>query len=442
MNKTTQTKLDTTEQADAKKAYQKKLYRYYALSILTLVCIFNFVDRQIIVILSEYIIEDLGLSLTQYGALSGFAFAAIFCFSCIPIARIADNGNRRNVIAICLTIWGFFTAMCGLAQNFWQLFAARFGVGIGEAGGSPPAHSMVSDIFPVNERATALSIYSLGVSGGILIGYVSGSYLVQWFNWRVVFVIVAMPCMLLALLLKFTVKEPPRGFSEARETATEETSFKGVLTLLWSCKAFRHLSFACALHAFVTYGVGNFMVIFLGRIHEMPNLEIGKIYGLVAGIGGMAGTLAGGWLSDKMSARTGNQNWYIWIPMISTLAAIPFALNTLLVMDSGMTAALSWAVPVSFSSFYLAPCIAMTHGMVGLRMRVLSSAVLLFILNLVGLGLGPILTGYVADLLVPEFGTDAIRYAMSLTVLVDLWCAYHYYMCTRTLKQTLADAPV
>ena len=431
---------DLPEQTAAHKAYQKKSYRYYALAVLTLIYVFNFVDRQIIVILSEYIIEDLDLTLTQYGMLSGIAFAAIYCVFGIPIARIADKGKRRNVIAVSVTVWSLFTALCGSAQNFWQLFAARFGVGIGEAGGSPPAHSMVSDIFPVSERATALSIYSLGVYGGILVGYVGGAYLVQWFDWRVAFVVVGLPGVLLAILLRLTVLEPPRGFSEARSD-TEETSFKEVLALLWSRKAFRHLSFACALHAFVTYGVGNFMVIFLSRVHDMPTIDIGKYYGLVAGIGGLAGTLAGGWLSDTMANKTNNKNWYIWIPFISTLAAIPFALITFLVMDNGMSATLSWLIPVFFGGFYLAPCIAMTHGMVGLRMRALSSAVLFFVLNLIGLGLGPILTGWAADMLEPKYATDAIRYALSLTIMVNVWCAFHYYMCTRTLKHSLDNAP-
>jgi MFS family permease len=358
----------------------------------------------------------------------------------IPIARMADKGNRRNVIAASLAVWSVFTAACGAAQNFWQLFAARFGVGIGEAGGSPPAHSMISDIFPVSERATALSIYSLGVYGGILIGYVGGAYLVQWFDWRVAFVVVGLPGIFLALLLRLTVKEPPRGFSEARVDIAEN-SFMDVLALLWSRKAFRHLAIACALHAFVTYGVGNFMVIFLSRVHEMPNLEIGKAYGMVAGLFGLAGTFVGGWLSDRMASKTGDQNWYIWIPFISTLVVIPFALVTFLVMDSGMAATLSWSIPVFFGGFYLAPCIAMTHGMVGLRMRALASAVLFFFLNLIGLGLGPILTGLVADLWEPAYGTDAIRYAMSVTVLVNLWCGFHYFMCTRTLKESLENAP-
>jgi len=432
--------MEQTEEQQAYQAYQSKTYRYYALAVLTLIYVFNFVDRQIIVILSEYIIEDLDLSLAQYGMLSGIAFAAIYCVFGIPIAQLADKGRRRNVIAVSLTVWSVFTALCGSVQNFWQLFAARFGVGIGEAGGSPPAHSMVSDIFPVEERATALSIYSMGVYGGILIGYVGGAYLVQWFDWRVAFVVVGLPGVLLAILLRLTVKEPPRGFSEARSDAKEST-FGEVLSLLWSRKAFRHLAFACALHAFVTYGVGNFMVIFLSRVHGMETIDIGKYYGLVAGIGGLAGTLFGGWASDKMANKTGNKNWYIWIPFISTLAAVPFALVTFLLMDNGLAATLSWFIPVFFGGFYLAPCIAMTHGMVGLRMRAMSSAILFFVLNLIGLGLGPILTGFIADLWEPQYGNDAIRYAMSVTILVNSWCAYHYFMCTRTLKHALDNAP-
>jgi len=431
-----------SELEQAQSAYQNKSYRYYALAVLTLIYVFNFIDRQIIVILSEYIIEDLDLSLAQYGMLSGIAFAAIYCVFGIPIARLADKGRRRNVIVVSLTVWSLFTALCGSVQNFWQLFAARFGVGIGEAGGSPPAHSMVSDIFPVEERATALSIYSMGVYGGILVGYVGGAYLVQWFDWRIAFVVVGLPGVLLAILLRLTVKEPPRGFSEARsDTDAKDSSFNDVLSLLWSRKAFRHLAFACALHAFVTYGVGNFMVLFLSRVHDMQTIDIGKYYGLVAGIGGLAGTLFGGWASDKMANKTSNKNWYIWIPFISTLAAVPFALVTFLLMDNGIAATLSWFVPVFFGGFYLAPCIAMTHGMVGLRMRAMSSAILFFVLNLIGLGLGPILTGFIADLWEPQYGSDAIRYAMSVTILINLWCAYHYYMCTRTLKHALDNAP-
>lgn len=427
-------------ETDEHRAYRNKSYRYFALGILTLVYTFNFVDRQIITILSEFIIADLGLSDAQYGALNGIAFAAIYCVLGIPVAVWADRGNRRSIIAMALTVWSAMTMLCGGAQNFAQLFAARFGVGAGEAGGSPPAHSMISDMFPVQERATALSIYSMGVYAGVLIGMVGGAYLVQFFSWRIAFVVVGAPGILLAIALRLFVKEPPRGMAENRGDA-KKSSILDVFKLLKSRKAFVHLSIACALHAFVTYGLGGFMPLFLRRVHDMPLTDVGLIYGLMAGLGGMVGTFAGGYLSDRMANKTGDKNWYIWICIISTLAAIPFALVTFLVMPTGLTAALSYFVPVFFAGFYLAPCIALTHGMVGLRMRALSSAVLFFILNLIGLGIGPIATGLLSDYFEPQYGLDAIRYALAATALVNVWCAVHYYLASRSLKHALDNAP-
>ncbi|MFT6094726.1 MAG: MFS family permease, partial [Pseudohongiellaceae bacterium] len=254
-----------TPLSDAAKAYQRPGYRYLVLGILTLVYVSNFVDRQVINILASYIIEDLEISDGQFGMLSGLAFALIYTTLGIPIARLADISNRRNIIAISITVWSVMTALCGAANNFTQLFMARFGVGIGEAGGSPPAHSIVSDIFPANQRATALSVYSFGVYGGILVGTIGGAYLVRYFDWRTAFVVVAIPGIFLAMIVRFVIKEPPRGLAEKRNDA-QPPGFLKVMGFLWSRKSFRHLSFACALHAFVTYGVGNFMPLFLGRV--------------------------------------------------------------------------------------------------------------------------------------------------------------------------------
>jgi len=421
-------------------AYKKPAYRYLVLGILTIVYVSNFVDRQVINVLAEYIIEDLQISDGQFGMLSGIAFAFIYTTLAIPIARWADVGNRRNIVAISVAVWSLMTALCGAAQNFAQLFLARFGVGVGEAGGSPPSHSIVSDIFHAEQRATALSIYSLGVYGGILVGTVGGAYLVQYFDWRIAFVVVGLPGILLALLVRFVVKEPPRGMAEKRKDV-EPPGFIQVMSFLWERKSFRHLSFACALHAFVTYGVGNFMPLFLGRVHEMPILDIGWYYGLIAGIGGLAGTFFGGWSADYMSKKTGDKNWYIWIPFVSTLIAVPFALNTFLIMPTAYIAAYSYFLPVFFGGWYLAPCLASTHFLVGVRMRAMGSAVLLFMLNLIGLGLGPMLTGFVSDYLTPEYGVNGLRYAMSITILVNLWCAAHYWLCMKTIKQDFNRAP-
>jgi predicted MFS family arabinose efflux permease len=431
---------DQIKHAKAAKAYEVPSYRYLVLGILTATYVSNFVDRQVINVLASYIIEDLQISDGQFGMLSGLAFACIYTTLGIPIARWADIGNRRNIIAISVGIWSVMTAACGAAQNFTQLFLARFGVGIGEAGGSPPAHSIVSDIFPAAQRATALSVYSLGVYGGILVGTIGGAYLVRFFDWRTAFVVVAIPGIFLALLVRFVIKEPPRGMAEKRSDMAPPGFFK-VMGFLWERKSFRHLAFACALHAFVTYGIGNFMPLFLGRVHGMPILDVGWYYGLIAGIGGLAGTFFGGWMSDRMSNKTGDKTWYVWIPFISTVLAIPFALITFLVMPNGITAAFSYLFPVFFGGWYLAPCLASTHFLVGLRMRAMGSAVMLFVLNLIGLGLGPMLTGYVSDWLTPAYGVDALRYAMAITVLVNVWCAIHYYWSAKTIRADFDRAP-
>jgi len=428
------------EKVAAAKAYQNPYYRYLVLGILTAAYVSNFVDRQVINVLAQFIIDDLQISDGQFGMLSGLAFALIYTTLGIPIARLADISNRRNIIAISITIWSVMTALCGAANNFFQLFMARFGVGVGEAGGSPPAHSIVSDIFPAEQRATALSIYSLGIYGGILVGTVGGAYLVQYFDWRTAFVVVAIPGIFLALLVRFVIKEPPRGMAESRKDVAPP-GFLRVLHFLWDRKSFRHLSFACALHAFVTYGMGNFMPLFLGRVHGMPILDVGWYYGLIAGIGGLAGTFFGGWMSDRMANKTGDKTWYVWIPFISTLAAIPLGLITFLAMPNGYTAAFSYFLPVFCGGWYLAPCIASTHFLVGIRMRAMASAILLFMLNLIGLGLGPMLTGFMSDFFEPSYGSDSLRYAMSITLLVNFWCAFHYWKASRTIAADFDRAP-
>jgi MFS family permease len=421
-------------------AYKSTSYRYFVLGTLTLVYVFNFIDRQVVNILGQAIIDDLGLSDAQFGALSGIAFAAVYATMGIPIARWADVGVRRNVIAISLTVWSGMTAVCGLTQNFWQMLLARAGVGIGEAGGSPPAHSMISDIFPASERSTALSIYSMGVYGGILVGYIAGGYLASAFSWRIAFIVVGLPGIVLAVLLRMFVKEPPRGLAEARHDH-KPPSFGAVLNLLWTRHSFRHIALGCALHTFVTYGLGNFMPVFLGRVHHMPINEIGTWLGLVAGLGGLTGTFFGGYFSDKLANRSGDMRWHLWVPILSTLAAIPFYWLTFIFMDNATGAVLSWFIPTVIGGMFLGPCISMTHGLVGLRMRAVASAVLFFVLNLIGLGLGPLATGLLSDLFRPAYGDESIRYALASMVFVNVWCAAHYYMATRTLRADLASAP-
>lgn len=231
-------------------------YRGYTLFILTAVYVFNFIDRQILVILQESIKQELGLSDTQLGLMSGFTFAIFYVSFGIPIARLADKGNRRNIIAVSLTIWSAMTTLSGMAQNFIQLLLARIGVGIGEAGGSPPAHSIISDLYPPKKRATALAIYSTGISIGILLGFLIGGWVNQYLGWRMTFLVVGVPGILLALILRFTLKEPPRGLSEkGTDAVSQQHSMKDVFRLLREKKSFRYIAVGAGFAAYVGYTV-------------------------------------------------------------------------------------------------------------------------------------------------------------------------------------------
>ena len=238
--------------------YTQPFYRYYVLAVLTVVYVFNFVDRQLLVILQEPIKAELNLSDTQLGLLTGFAFALFYVICGIPIARWADKGNRRTIIALALTIWSVMTAMCGLAANYTHLLLARVGVGVGEAGGSPPAHSMISDIFKPKNRALALSVYSIGIYIGILIGFAAGGFLADAFSWRLAFFVVGIPGVALALLVLLTVREPIRGWSEGDTKAIEPAPPIGdVARLLWSRISFRHIALGASMQAFIIHGIGH-----------------------------------------------------------------------------------------------------------------------------------------------------------------------------------------
>src|ERR1700761_5477720 len=264
-------------------AYNKetsKAYRNYVLMMLTLVYVFNFIDRQVLVILQESIKKELRLSDTQLGMLSGFTFAIFYVTLGIPIARIADKSNRRNTVAISLGLWSMMTAFSGLAKNFIQLLLARIGVGVGEAGGSPSAHAMISDYFPPQKRSTALSIYSAGIYFGILIGFLMGGYLNQHLGWRTAFFIVGTPGIVFSLLFYITVKEPRRGATDVQASVNEPQSLAEVLKVLYSSKTFVFLAIASALNVFCIYGLLNWTPSFLERLHGMKNSEVGALLGL------------------------------------------------------------------------------------------------------------------------------------------------------------------
>ena len=418
--------------------YKGNSYKYYVLAVLTIVYSFNFIDRQLLVILQESIKEEMGLSDSQLGLLSGFSFAVFYVFCGIPLAKLADSWVRRDILAISITVWSGMTALSGFAQNFIHLLLARVGVAVGEAGGSPPAHAMISDIFSEERRATALAVYSMGINFGVLFGFLLGGWINEYYGWRTAFLVVGLPGIAVAVLLRMTVAEPIRGMSQGLGDDQETPKLSETLKLLWSRKSFRHLSLACAIHAFITYGAGNFLPSLFLRLHDIQSGELGTWLAIGAVFGGL-GTFMGGFLSDHLGKR--DKRWYQWIPALSTIITLPF---TLFVYTSGNTyLALGTTFLTSiFFSAYLAPNLAITHSLVGLRMRAMSSAVLFFILNLIGLGLGPLFIGMVSDFLNPTLGDESIRYAMVYVIpVLTIWSTLHYLFAAKYIREDLMNAP-
>lgn len=426
--------------AGADAAYAKPLYRGYVLGVLALLYAFNFIDRQLLVILQELIKEDLGLSDTQLGLLSGFTFALFYVVCGIPIARWADRGTRRNIISLAVVVWSAMTAVSGLTQNFAQLLLARIGVGVGEAGASPPAHSMISDIFKPERRATALSIYSVGLYVGILAGFLLGGWLGQYYGWRIAFMVVGLPGVLLAVLVMLTVKEPTRGWSQNVKVSDEPSPpFMDVMRLLWSRRAFRHLALAAGLQAMVSYSTSNWLPSYFIRNFDIGMGELGTWLGLAVGIAGGAGTFFGGYFCDRFGAN--DKRWYLWIPAMGSLAALPLTIFILTTGNLNLALALNF-LPTFLSTLYLGPMIATTHNLVGLRMRALASAILFFVINLVGLGIGPTLVGLISDAMAENYGVQSLGYAMIITVSVaTIWGFIHYLLATKTLREDLDNAP-
>ena len=419
--------------------YTSMSARYYAVGLLTVVYTFNFIDRQLLSILQESIKADLLLSDQQLGLLTGIAFAMFYVTAGIPIARWADRGNRRNIVALAIGVWSFMTAISGLVQNYVQLLLARMGVGVGEAGGSPPAHSIISDIFPPERRASALAFYSMGVNIGILFGFLAGGWLNEIFDWRTAFFVVGAPGLIIALIVRYTLREPIRGLSEQRQVETQTVPFSNVLNLLMSRPAFKHMAFGAALNAFAGYSTSSWTASFMIRSHGMSTGELGTWLAMIMGFGGAVGVFAGGVIAERLARK--DVRWYMWLPALTGLICVPFMVANYMVAGA-YTALIVSIIPGILFNVYLGNTLAMTHGLVGLRMRALASAILFFILNLIGLGLGPWVIGLLSDLLAPTLGQESLRHAMLyLLPAMMTWSVIHFYLASRTLKEDLANAP-
>jgi MFS family permease len=409
--------------------------RSYILFILTLVYVVNYLDRQILGILLPYIQKEFAISDFGGGLLSGTVFAVIYATLGIPLATFADRYSRRNIIAFSLATFSLMTVLSGYARFFWQLLVTRFGTGIGEAGTGPSINSMIADLYPPEKRAGALAFYSAGLNIGLLLGFFGGSWMLQHYGWRSAFIASGAPGLLLVFLLLFTVKEPQRGLVDQIADTEAAPRLMEVVRYLAKLPSFKWMALGCAMSAFGGYAGLYFVPKFLIVSHHMTPVQVGVALSLLTGAFGAVGTYGSGVLSDRLGKK--NVNWYMYLPIVCTYAAICCA--PVFYLSQSTTIALIAAIgPSFFGATYLGPSYAMTQGMVPLRMRAQAIGILLFILNMIALGLGPATVGLVSDLLRPTFGADSLRYALMTTMVSGFIATLCYWRATRTLKADLA----
>ena len=407
--------------------------------ILLIVYIFNFIDRQIVNILAEPIRMELGLSDTQIGLMTGLAFALFYTVLGLPIARFSDRSttNRAWLIGGALAVWSTMTALCGLAQNFIQLLLARIGVGVGEAGCTPPAHSLIADMVEPAKRSSALAFYALGIPIGTLLGMLVGGFLADTVGWRNAFLIVGVPGVLLAVFVFMLLRDPRRtGMMQAQSTGAsqEQMPMKDALRSIFTSKAFVLLVTAGSAAAFLAYGKVTWITIFFQRTHGLTPGETGFYFGLVNGVAGIAGTMLGGYLADRFGSK--NRRHVLTAPAIGMVISIPFALLAFMT-DNWSLALVLLIIPTLCNSLYYGPTYSSIQGLVPLRARAIAAAVLLFFQNLIGLGFGPLFFGMLSDFLQPSFGEDSVRYVLYGATFLGLVPAFFFWRTSLRLNDEL-----
>ena len=420
-------------------------YRYYAVWLLSSEYMLNKLDRTLLTPLIEPIKLEFQLSDTQMGLLGGMAFALFYTTLAMPLARLADHINRVNIVSISIAVWSVFTALTGLATGFWTLLAARIGIGVGEAGCNPASYSIISDYFHAKRRATALAIFHAGASVGVFIGFLVAGFVLSHYTWRHAFFIVGIPGLILALVVKLTLREPQRGMSDEHQVAHHVAPpALHVLMELLRKPAFRNMAIACALNNAAIFGIGTFIPSYLIRSHEVAASDASYILAFVHLAGGFFGTFFGGMLSDRLANHFQDRRYYLWVPagfmvLYFPLAQITYGTHDVYVAIAGITLTQICMV------VYLSPCLSALFGMVGLRERALASALLLLILNFIGIGLGPYAAGLISDLVnasLANQGMDAtqataegLRWSLRGMTILGIWAALHYFLSARRLKQ-------
>ncbi|MDB5454119.1 MAG: transporter, partial [Caulobacteraceae bacterium] len=425
-------------------------YSRYAIALLLVIYVLNFIDRQVLSILAEPIKRDLHLADWQVGAMTGLAFAALYCFLGIPIARVAERGNRPWIITGSLVVWSGFTVVCGFAQNFVQLVLARVGVGVGEAGCTPPALSLISDYVPPSKRASALAVYLSGGSLGGLLGMVIGGLVADRYGWRAAFLAVGVPGLILAPVLLLTLVEPRKWITKtmaASRAAAPRYDFRQTLSLLWKKRTYRFVVIASTLKAFIQYGTTAFLASFFFRNHTAELAELAARFGLKpAGFLGIAlgttmmftgfiSSIGGGQIADRVAAKDPRNQ--ILLPAAAIIISTPFFLWALFT-PSLVAGLLILIVPGLLNFLYLGPAYSIVQGLVPPQMRATAIAIKLFIINLASLGLGPLGIGVLSDILSGPFGLgDAagVKWSLATFVLLGIPAGLLFLSAGKTLRE-------
>ena len=420
------------------KKVTSKNYRAFALVLLTVVYGFNFIDRQIVGILAPFIQEDLGLSNTQLGLLIGFAFALFYTVIAIPIAWLADRYNRVNILSIALATWSGFTALTGMASNFWQIGLARMGVGIGEAGGSPPSHSIISDMYSKEERAGALGVYAMGIPFGIMAAYFATASLMGSggdVDWRRIFIFLGLTGIALAGIVRLTLREPSRGAMELDDDVQiAKLPFIESLRSLLKIPAWWAMCFGIAFGSFVSYASSAFQTKFLIALDPSFDFKTMVILlGIMNGTTYAGGAFFGARLADKWGAK--NLRAYGWLPAIAMSVTLPLGIWSYWVQSVEANLILS-TIYLLFIGIYLGPSFAIAQTLAPINMRAMSTALFFFILNMVALGGGPTFAGWLIDVYKETYSDlDAMRMAMTVTHLVFIPALISFLIVSRILPR-------
>ena len=412
---------------------QAPAYRHPRLLLWTLlvVYIFNFIDRQIVAILAEPISRDLGLSDSQLGLLTGLAFALFYATLGVPIARLADNGrtNRSRLIAVCIAVWSAMTALCGVAQNFWQLLLARIGVGIGEAGCTPTAHALIADSLPPEKRAGGIAFFGLGIPIGGLLGTLIGGGMAQMLGWREAFFVVGLPGLLLAVFVWFFLKDPRLG-KVAPVDAPPRLSMWASLKLLAASPAYCLVLSGASLVAFLSYGKGVWVLVYFQRTHKLSVGQTALYVGVILGIAGIVGTWLGGWAADKYGAK--DRRHMLTLPAWGMALAAPLLFAGYWSDDWRVAIALL-VLPTVANAAYYGPAYGAAQVLARPDTRAMAAAWMVFAQNLIGLGLGPLLFGALSDMLKPEYGQQSVRIVLYFAAWAGLLPALLFWLGARAL---------